>query len=269
MKQLLRDAYIAFAHKTGASWLYRTYVRRRGPLVRVIVFHDVENKEWFSESIRTLCAHYHILTPDACTVGSFDTKQINLLITFDDGYASWVDICLPVLLEYNVKALFFINSGLLDAERENKQEAFVRERLLLTKPHRILTWEGARTLLRASHTIGGHTRTHMRLSELPVTGQEEEIKGDKVRLSTMLGTSATAIAYPFGNHDDYTGDTVRIVNEAGYTHAFTTEGVFADIHSPYEVSRLCIPDGLPPRTLRRWVEGGYDLYGILKKLCAR
>ena len=269
MKRLLRDMYIACAHIMGASFLYQSYVRRRGPLVRVVVFHDVQDRDWFAESIKTLSVHYHMLTPEEFTAGNFDTERINLLITFDDGYTSWVDVCLPVLLEYNVKALFFINSGLLDAERENKQETFVRERLLLTKPHRILTWEGVRTLLRAGHTIGGHTRSHVRLSELSVAGQEEEIKVDKARLSTMLGTSVTTIAYPFGNHGDYTGDTVRIVNEAGYTHAFTTEGVFADMRTQYAISRLCIPDGLPPTALRRWIDGGYDLYGILKKLCVR
>ncbi|QQR64910.1 polysaccharide deacetylase family protein [Candidatus Kaiserbacteria bacterium] len=269
MKQLLRDTYIALAHITGVSWLYRAHVRTKGPLVRVIVFHDIEDREWFAESIRTLCTHCHMLTPEEFTAGNFDTKRINILVTFDDGYASWVDVCLPALLEYNVKALFFVNSGLLDAQNKEEQETFVRERLLLTKPHRILDWEGARTLLRAGHTIGGHTRTHMRLSELPVAEQEEEIKGDKVRLSTMLGTSATAIAYPFGNQGDYTEDTARLMSEAGYTHAFTTEGVFADMRTPYAISRLCIPDSLPPTTLRRWGEGGYDLYGILKKLCAR
>lgn len=269
MKRLLRDTYIILAQITGASWAFRARLRTKGPLVRVVVFHDVRDGKWFAESVRTLCAHYHMLTPEDFCEGKFDAQRINVLITFDDGYASWVDVCLPVLSAYNLKALFFINSGLLDAQGAEEQATFVRERLLLTQPHSTLSWEGACALSRAGHTVGGHTRSHRRLSELPIAMQEEEIQSDKARLTEMLGTSITTFAYPFGNHGDYTEDTARLTRDAGYTHAFTTEGVFADTRTPYTLSRLCIEDSLPPAALRRWVEGGYDIYGILKKLCAR
>lgn len=269
MKRLLRNACISLAYMAGVSWAYRARLRTQGPLVRVVVFHDVTDGEWFSRTLATLSQYYRVLTPEEFTAGKFDTEQINVLITFDDGYASWVDTCLPVLTEHNVKALFFINSGLLDAQGEEEQATFVRERLLLSKPHRILTWDGARALLRAGHTVGGHTRSHARMSELSVAEQKAEIRDDRTRLAEMLGTSITTFAYPFGNDSDYTSDTAHLVREAGYTHAFTTHGTFADTRTPYTLSRLCIEDNLSPTALRRWVAGGYDIYGILKKLCAR
>ena len=269
MKRLLRDTCIILAQITGASWAFRARLRTKGPLVRVVVFHDVRDREWFLESIGTLSEHYHMLTPEEFLSGKLDTTRINVLITFDDGYASWVDVCLPVLALHNVKALFFMNSGLLDAQGAEEQATFVRERLLLTQPHSTLSWEGARVLLRAGHTVGGHTRSHRRLSELSAAIQEAEIKDDKARLTEMLGTSITTFAYPFGNNGDYTEDTARLTRDAGYTHAFTTEGTFADTRTPYTLSRLCIEDNLSPTALRRWVAGGYDIYGILKKLCAR
>lgn len=269
MKRLLRDAYIELAHITGASWVFRTYVRRRGPLVRVVVFHDVTDGEWFSRMLAILSQHYRVLTPEEFTAGNFDMTRINVLITFDDGYASWVDVCLPVLTEHKVKALFFINSGLLDAESEEEKAKYVRERLLLLKPHRILSWEGARALLRAGHTVGGHTRFHTRLSELPVAQQEVEIKDDRARLTEMLGTNIATFAYPFGNHSDYTEATARLASEVGYTHAFTTEGAFTDMRTSYTLSRLCIEDGLFPHMLSLEIDGGYDIFGILKKLCTQ
>ena len=269
MRRLLRDICIILAHITGASWIYRAHMRAHNSLVRVVVFHDVPDGEWFSRILAILSSHYHVLTPEEFIAGEFDSKRINVLVTFDDGYASWVNVCLPILTEHKVKALFFINSGLLDAQGDEEQSTFVRERLLLSKPHRTLTWEGARALTRAGHTVGGHTRSHARLSELPVAQQEVEIKDDRARLTEVLGTKVTTFAYPFGNAGDYTEDTARLVREAGYTHAFNTHGTFANVHTPYTLSRLCIEDGLSPRALRRWVEGGYDIYGILKKLCAR
>ncbi len=269
MKRLLRDTCIALAHRTGASWAFRTHMRGRGPLVRVVVFHDVTDGEWFSRTLATLSQHYRVLTPEEFTAGKFDTERINVLITFDDGYASWVDVCLPVLTEHKVKALFFINSGLLDAQGAEEQATFVRERLLLTQPHSTLSWEGARALLRAGHTVGGHTRSHTRLSELSVAEQEAEIKDDQARLTEVLDSEVATFAYPFGSHGDYTEDTMRLTREVGYTHAFTTNGTFADVRNPHALSRLCIEDNLSPRALSWWVEGGYDIYGILKKLCVR
>lgn len=266
MKQMLRDACILFASIMGISALYRVYRRTKGPLVRVIVFHDVLDREWFVRILATLRAHYHVLTPDEYRMGNFDTTRINVLVTFDDGYTSWVETCLPVLSAYQVKGIFFLNSGLLDAKHEKTEALFVRERLLLTKPHHILTWEGARALARAGHTIGGHTRSHARLSALPYAMQKAEIQDDRVCLTEMLGTSVTTFAYPFGNHDDYTENTLSLLHEIGYTHAFTTYGVVADLSNPLTLSRLCIEDGISPRVFRMWIEGGYDVYGILKRI---
>lgn len=270
MKRILRDAWILFAYTMGISALYRLYRRTKGPLVRVIVFHDVLDREWFVRILATLRAHYHVLTPDEYRMGNFDTTRINVLVTFDDGYTSWVETCLPVLSAYQVKGIFFLSSGLLDAKYEKMEAFFVRERLLLTKSHHILTWEGARALVRAGHTVGGHTRSHIRLSALPCAMQKIDMNDDKVRLAEMLDTGITTFAYPFGNHDDYTENTISLLHEIGYTHAFTTQGVFADPSNPLTLSRLCIEDGLSPRMFRMWIEGGYDLYGILKRIvCVR
>lgn len=269
MKRIIRNACIVLAHITGISWVFRVRLRTQGPLVRVIVFHDVLDTEWFAHSIATLCTRYHVLTPADFLAVKFDTTRINVLITFDDGYASWVETCLPILEKNKVKALFFVNSGLLDVESEEEKTTYVRERLLLSKSHRTLTWDGARALTRAGHTVGGHTRSHTRLSELPVAMQEAEIKDDKARLTEVLDSEVATFAYPFGSHGDYTEDTMRLTREVGYTHAFTTNGTFADVRNPHALSRLCIEDNLSPRALSWWVEGGYDIYGILKKLCVR
>lgn len=264
-----RDSIIFLSSLLGLTFFYRTFVSLRRPLVRVLVFHDVQDKMWFEEIISHLTQHYHCITPEAYVQGKFDMHRINILMTFDDGYASWVTTCLPILSHYGVKAVFFINSGLIDvSENPEAQKRYVHDRLLLSSRN-TLSWEGVKHLSENGHTIGGHTVTHARLSELQEHMQREEILCDKVRIEAVLGKDITMFAYPFGQSTDYARVTKKIVSDTGYTAAFTTKSGFVDSTDIFALSRLCIEDNLPPSHVRRWVGGGYDIFQKLKSLCVR
>lgn len=264
----IRDICIAAIALLGIARLYR--MTQKGPLVRVVVFHDVKDGEWFERMIEYLKKRYHVLSPEAFMAYDLDDTKINVLVTFDDGYASWVERCAPVLKRHRVQAVFFVNSGLIDAYGNTEaQETYVHTRLLLG-PRDTLSWEGVRALQDAGHTIGGHTTTHARLSQVSEKVQREEVEGDQERISTCLGTPPVLFAYPFGRKGDYDDVSKHTVKEAGYIHAFTTEGRFVPIDGdPYAIPRLCLDDRLTERQLGRWIEGAYDVYAYLKSLCVR
>lgn len=265
----VRDAFIRAVSLLGLARVYRLYEKQKGPLVRVVAFHDVQNGEAFAHIIKELTIRYNVISPEDFMEGRLDASRINILITFDDGYASWVDVCMPVLEAHHVRALFFINSGLCDAgESTEAASRYVRERLLLSPRHTI-TWAQVERLASAGHTIGGHGVTHARLSELREGEQRDEIAKDKARIEEMLKTPLTAFAYPFGRVGDYTATTQRILKDAGYTYAFTTGSVFGNLSRPYEISRLCIDDTISTTQLHDWIQGGYDIYHKLKSLCVR
>ncbi|MCF7815439.1 MAG: polysaccharide deacetylase family protein [Candidatus Pacebacteria bacterium] len=269
MKKYLRNNFISFVSHVGLSYIYRTLKKREGSLVRVLVFHDVQDASWFENMMTSLNKRYNLLTPDSFLKKQYDSNRINVLITFDDGYLSWVDVCLPILKEKGIKALFFINSGLIDVfEHQDIQEQYIRGNLLLS-PRKTLSWDGVKKLHEAGHMIGGHTTTHPRLSELHEDRQRETVVQDKKRIEEILNTSIRTFAYPFGQRNDYTPETVGIVKESGYTHSFTTEGVFVNAYNQFEFSRLCVEDGLSIGQLKQWIEGGYDLYHKIKTLCVR
>ncbi len=270
MKHFLRDIGMTFFTVTGASFLYRLFLKRRGPLVRVVVFHDVLSVEWFASLVEKMKSRYHVLSPKDFDEHNFHTSKINVLVTFDDGYASWVDVCLPILAKQNIQAVFFVNSGLIDASKESgEQDAYVQENLYLRTKRKIISWEGIQTLNTAGHTVGGHTKTHRRLSGLQEFEQEREIQEDKEQIEEILQSEIFLFAFPFGNRRDYTPVTREIAREAGYRHVFSTTSSFVDMESLDVVSRVCIPDGCTERELVRFIEGGYDLYAKVKKLCVR
>lgn len=67
--------------------------------------------------------------------------------------------------------------------------------------------------------IGCHTITHPCLAKLSVDLQRQEIQGSKSHLEEILNHSIENFSYPHGNRHDYTTETIRLVQEAGFTSA--------------------------------------------------
>jgi len=67
--------------------------------------------------------------------------------------------------------------------------------------------------------VGAHTMTHPSLSALPVAAQAEEIRKNKQQLEEILGARLKGFSYPFGTLSDYTGETIRVVQECGFAYA--------------------------------------------------
>jgi peptidoglycan/xylan/chitin deacetylase (PgdA/CDA1 family) len=51
--------------------------------------------------------------------GRLSAEKINVVITFDDGYKSWVTNVLPALKELELPATFFVSSGFVGLTKED------------------------------------------------------------------------------------------------------------------------------------------------------
>jgi hypothetical protein len=54
ISKYIREFFILGISFLGVSFVYRKVCGRRGPLVRVLVFHDVLDAEWFEKMISFL-----------------------------------------------------------------------------------------------------------------------------------------------------------------------------------------------------------------------
>lgn len=104
---------------------------------------------------------------------------------------------------------------------------------------------GARALVARGFSLGAHSMTHARLTDLDPNGQLEEIRESGSRVRELQGDGPLAFAYPFGSAGSYSASTGRLLREAGFACAVTTR------------SGLCGP-GTDPFELRRLEIGGFD-----------
>ena len=267
IQKTIRNTLIAFFACSGIAFLYRVFHKK--PHVRVVVFHNIVERDWFASMIETLIVEFHVLTPNDFFAQRFVKDRINVLITFDDGYASWKTLALPVLDTHNCKALFFVNSGLLDvAEDQKKTETFMKEKLLIS-PKEPLTWDDLKILSKTGHAIGGHTASHIHMGNTEFEIIKNEIALDKTSIESHIGQPITEFAYPFGTKQHVTKVGSDIVKTLGYTRAYTAISRFVSDGDSYTISRMCIEDNLTKRQLTWWVSGAYDLFDILKSLCVR
>jgi len=196
-----------------------------------------------------------------------------VLVTFDDGYRSVLDLGLPILEEYEIPAAVFVCvEPIVRGEhfwydslcRERGSEAVAAARRLRTAEWRAL----AKTTTTPAHTsdvhrpmttdelqhlaasplieIGGHTMTHLTLALASVEDQRDEIQTCRSDLTLLVGQIPDGFAYPYGlRPSDYSADTVTLVAEAGFKCGFSTHPQFASPDcSPLEIPRFMMVDGI-------------------------
>lgn len=122
------------------------------------------------------------------------------IITFDDGNKSDIELALPILKEYGIKAKFFpiINRiGLQD----------------------YMTWDDIQSLLDAGMQIGSHGLDHITWTECSQDQLFNELHISRQTLEQQLKTPITCAAAPFGAISPH---VYKAAKKAGYTKLYTT-----------------------------------------------
>jgi peptidoglycan/xylan/chitin deacetylase (PgdA/CDA1 family) len=172
--------------------------------LRVLTYHDIsaEEQAQFVSQLRWLSRSWRFLSPNqfaALISGDEPVGSRNLLLTFDDGFASHRRIAHEVLNPMGISALFFIPSEFVSGD--SSDEAAQRGALHAGKlPANNMTWSDVGALLEQGHSIGAHTATHARLSELHSEAElEREIVASADALARRLGVPIEHFAYSFGD----------------------------------------------------------------------
>lgn len=268
-----QDLSVLVFHLLGYSRIRNLIFRmRRQPVARFVTFHHVppHSIARFEANLRFLKKRTNVVSLDDFMHGRLSADRTNVVLTFDDGYKSWVTDVAPILKRLGLPAIFFVASGFVGLSREDG-DTFMRTKLLLS-PDRDAAASGlseaeVRSLVDDGFAIGGHTVNHCNLNE--VRGHDRlmvEIAEDKRRLQEMTGSRIDYFAYPFGVCRNPEIDLENVLRECGYLGAVTTVsgGNVHDTNS-YFLHRELTPASMSEWVFRARVYGNYDAVRFLKR----
>ncbi len=144
----------------------------------------------------------------------------SVFLTFDDGFADNHSVVAPLLRHYGLCAFVFVLPPLLEGGGPLAWAEVEERRRRYPDVMRSLSWRQVEDLAEAGLTIGSHTMSHRRLSELGAEERTQELLDSRRAIAGRLGRCET-LAYPFG---DWDASVARAAARAGYSWAFTMPG---------------------------------------------
>lgn len=193
-------------------WVHRRFFK--DPFhVRVLSYHDIQDKKIFEKHIVFLKENFRIIDPDTFA-NFFRGKQfmqnVNILVTFDDGSVDQYEAA-EILDKHSVKGCFFITVDDVVGKR------------IRGRPGTALTpmnWEQIKDLHNRGHKIGSHSLTHPKFKDLQPVDIQRELKESKKIIEKNIGAKTDFFAFPLGTGADIS-DEAQLLAQKTYEFVFT------------------------------------------------
>ena len=270
-----QDIGVMFFYYCGFSRI-RNFIFRlqRKTVTRFITFHDIQAETVmnFEYNLNFLKHNANVVSFDDFIAGRLSSEKINVVITFDDGFKSWIIHAVPILRKLSLPATFFISSGFIDLSKD-EESAFIQSKLLLEQSHHQrgiggLTHNDVKEIAELGFTVGGHTSNHCNLSSIrDIVKLKNEIIEDKLRLEKITGTKINYFSYPLGAYQNHNINITEVLKASGYKAAvITASGNNNNLSDPYHLYRELTGAGMLPAVFKARVYGNYDAVQSLKNI---
>jgi peptidoglycan/xylan/chitin deacetylase (PgdA/CDA1 family) len=174
------------------------------------------------------------------------TKRV--LLTFDDGYASFETHAAPILRDQGAAAIIFVHTD--------------RGSLQLGTDRPLLDWEAIGRMRMSGFEIGNHSHTHRSFRTLSNDEMDEELDRSEAILRERTGLAPRFFAYPGGEVDEKM--EAKLIHH-GYSGAFGgRQGRTSPSSNPMSLERICIRRETSPRQLRLALSGALDRYEAIR-----
>lgn len=134
-------------------------------------------------------------------------------ITFDDALESIIKNALPELASRSFHATVFVPVGWI-----GRRPCWAVDGDALDPDDAVMSGEQLEQLNPSLVSLGAHTVTHRRLSQLDAESIWEEIEGSHSRLAELVGRDIRSFSFPYG---DYNASCVAACEAAGYERVFS------------------------------------------------
>jgi peptidoglycan/xylan/chitin deacetylase (PgdA/CDA1 family) len=222
--------------------------RREPDLTPVLLYHDVVDgrpTSTWQVSRSALAADLDAVVRSGRTVVTASALDAELnkpnrrsthlcALTFDDGYASFLEQVLPLLVERRLPATLYVTTGLLGEPRMLSQAALTE-------------------IIGNGIEIAAHAVRHRHLDLLSDTELHSELRGSRERLGELVGNEPTSFAYPYGS---YNRPVQELVCAAGYTNAYAVKNALTHAgDDQYAHARLTVRADTWRGTVKDWLAG--------------
>ncbi|HET6560456.1 MAG TPA: polysaccharide deacetylase family protein [Marmoricola sp.] len=176
-------------------------------------------------------------------------RRKEVVLTFDDGFASVYEHALPVLVRLGLPATVFLVGKTLTG-REFDVDWVDRP-----PSHRLRTLDMAqiREMQAAGVTFESHSYAHADLTRMSFHDCVDDLRNSRELLEAHLGQRVRLLAYPRGRHN---ADVRAAAERAGYEHAFTLPDR-REVPGPYALPRVGVYHGNSVAHLRLKVSAPY------------
>lgn len=163
--------------------------------------------------------------------GKLTLPRKPIILTFDDGHSDMQETALPILREFNMKAVVFVlgNRNMKYANWDQKGSE---------KNPALMTDEQILEMREEGFEIGAHSMSHPVLPNLTTAQLKGEIIGAKYSIESLLNEEILSFAYPYGRVNK---KVESMVAEAGYKFGcgvYTGPPQFGD--NDYDIRRMAI-----------------------------
>jgi len=228
--------------------------------LRILMYHSIGNNfiddpnKLFTVSADLFISHINILKTlpecnifDISKIGEpLDFNQLNVSITFDDGFKDLLYTVAPILNENNIPfTVFIVKDFVLNNKFGYLNEAELKE---LSKLDIV--------------TIGSHGGTHNKLAELSELDLINELNDSKKYIEDLIGNSVRCISYPHGSINNKVKNAVC---DIGYEYGFSSKSNINKNHkNPLMLSRTVILANDNSKIFTQKLRGAWDWRGYVK-----
>jgi peptidoglycan/xylan/chitin deacetylase (PgdA/CDA1 family) len=236
----------------------------------VITYHKILNSGNFEKQIQYLIKKFKI----GISIQNVAVRKKQLLITADDGDPSFYHNAFPVLKKYNIPAILFVVTDLINTKKpfwwdeveyylgkdegnkknwelktwpNSKRESFLEE-LRGTSVKPLLNYEQLSTaqlkeMQESGITIANHSHTHPMFDHCTREELEKEME-QSISVLEALGFTPDVFAYPNGN---YSQKTEVVLKSYGIKKAFLFDHQINNRinFNSLRISRLVVNDTTP------------------------
>lgn len=177
----------------------------------ILTYHSLDDSgspislapDVFESHVRFLASGRLRVVPLAELVALPDDADA-VALTFDDGFANFSTVALPLVTAHALPATVFVVSDHTGGTNAWGGRDWPG---IPTLP--LMDWAALERVAAAGIQIGAHTRRHPDLTALASDALDDEIGGCVTAIERALGVRPTALAYPYGHVSDAVVGVVR------------------------------------------------------------